>query len=83
MTGYIFLSFCVHVERKRYVTVSAKVPQELKELMDKYGVKSGPVIRSWRAVGEHGLHEVSFSVSLCNEVSLPRLNPGLETRGAL
>ncbi|AHC51998.1 hypothetical protein SUSAZ_08685 [Sulfolobus acidocaldarius SUSAZ] len=28
-----------------YVTVSAKVPRELKELMDKYGIKPGPVIR--------------------------------------
>lgn len=29
----------------RYVTVSAKVPRRLKELMDKYGIKPGPVIR--------------------------------------
>ncbi|ABL78776.1 conserved hypothetical protein [Thermofilum pendens Hrk 5] len=29
----------------KYVTVSAKIPRELKELMDKYGVKPGPVIR--------------------------------------
>ncbi len=28
-----------------YVTVSAKVPRRLKELMDKYGVKPGPIIR--------------------------------------
>ena len=28
-----------------YVTVSAKVPRRLKELLDKYGVKPGPVIR--------------------------------------
>lgn len=29
----------------KYVTVSAKVPRELKELMDKYGIKPGPIIR--------------------------------------
>ena len=28
-----------------YVTVSAKVPRKLKELLDKYGIKPGPVIR--------------------------------------
>ena len=28
-----------------YVTVSAKIPRRLKELMDRYGVKPGPVIR--------------------------------------
>ncbi|RLE59153.1 MAG: hypothetical protein DRJ35_06395 [Thermoprotei archaeon] len=28
-----------------YVTISAKVPRRLKELMDKYGIKPGPVIR--------------------------------------
>jgi hypothetical protein len=28
-----------------YVTVSAKIPRRLKELMDRYGVKAGPVIR--------------------------------------
>ena len=28
-----------------YVTVSAKVPRKLKELLTKYGVKPGPVIR--------------------------------------
>ena len=28
-----------------YVTVSAKIPKRLKELMDKYGIKPGPVIR--------------------------------------
>ena len=28
-----------------YVTVSAKIPCELKELMDKYGIKPGPIIR--------------------------------------
>lgn len=28
-----------------YVTVSAKIPRRLKELLDKYGIKPGPVIR--------------------------------------
>ena len=28
-----------------YVTVSAKIPRKLKELLDKYHVKPGPVIR--------------------------------------
>jgi len=28
-----------------YTTVSAKIPKELKDLMDKYGIKPGPVIR--------------------------------------
>lgn len=28
-----------------YVTVSAKIPKSLKELLDKYGIKPGPVIR--------------------------------------
>ena len=28
-----------------YVTVSAKIPRRLKKLLDKYGVKPGPVIR--------------------------------------
>lgn len=28
-----------------FVTVSAKIPRKLKELIDKYGVKPGPVIR--------------------------------------
>nr|WP_232216688.1 hypothetical protein [Desulfurococcus amylolyticus] len=28
-----------------YVTVSAKIPKRLKELMNKYGIKPGPVIR--------------------------------------
>jgi len=31
--------------RLGYVTVSAKIPRELKELMDKYGIKPGPIIR--------------------------------------
>jgi Mg/Co/Ni transporter MgtE len=29
-----------------YVTVSAKIPRRLKELLNRYGVKPGPVIRS-------------------------------------
>ena len=28
-----------------YVTVSAKIPRKLKELLDRYGVKPSPVIR--------------------------------------
>ena len=28
-----------------YVTVSAKIPRELKELMDRYEIKPGPIIR--------------------------------------
>ena len=28
-----------------YATVSAKVPRRLKELLDKYGIRPGPVIR--------------------------------------
>jgi polyhydroxyalkanoate synthesis regulator phasin len=33
-----------------YVTVSAKIPKKLKELMDRYGIKPGPLIR--RAIEE-------------------------------
>ena len=29
----------------RYVTVSAKIPAELKDMLDKLGIKPGPVIR--------------------------------------
>ena len=29
----------------KYVTVSAKIPRQLKELLDKYGIKPGPIIR--------------------------------------
>ena len=43
-----------------YVTVSAKIPKRLKELLDKYGIKPGPIIR--RALEEevkkHILSEV-------------------------
>ncbi|MEM2021638.1 MAG: hypothetical protein QXP80_05385 [Zestosphaera sp.] len=28
-----------------YVTVSAKIPKRLKELLDRYGIKPSPVIR--------------------------------------
>ena len=28
-----------------YITVSAKIPRKLKELLDLYGVKIGPVVR--------------------------------------
>jgi hypothetical protein len=31
--------------RMSYVTVSAKIPRRLKELLDKYGIRPGPVIR--------------------------------------
>lgn len=28
-----------------YVTISAKIPRRLKELIDRYGIKPGPTIR--------------------------------------
>jgi len=28
-----------------YVTVSAKIPKKLKELLDRYGIKPGPIIK--------------------------------------
>ncbi len=28
-----------------YATVSAKIPKKLKELLDRYGVRPGPIIR--------------------------------------
>ena len=28
-----------------YVTVAAKIPRRLKEFMDRYGIKPGPIIR--------------------------------------
>ena len=28
-----------------YVTVSVKIPKWLKELLDKYGIKPGPIVR--------------------------------------
>jgi|GEM_PF-7047490 len=40
-----------------YVTVSAKIPRRLKELLDKYGIKPGPVIR--RGFSSHmGLYDL-------------------------
>jgi hypothetical protein len=30
---------------KRYVTISAKILRRLKELLDKYDIKPGPIIR--------------------------------------
>lgn len=30
---------------RQYVTISAKIPRRLKELLDKYGIKPGPIIR--------------------------------------
>ena len=32
-------------ENVGYVTVSAKIPRKLKELMDRYGIKPAPIIR--------------------------------------
>ncbi len=29
----------------KYVTISAKIPKELKEMMDQLGIKPGPIIR--------------------------------------
>jgi len=39
-----------------YVTVSAKIPRRLKELLDKYGIKPGPIIR--RALEEEVKNQV-------------------------
>jgi hypothetical protein len=30
---------------RRYITILAKIPRRLKELLDKYGIKPGPIIR--------------------------------------
>jgi polyhydroxyalkanoate synthesis regulator phasin len=30
---------------RQYATISAKIPRRLKELLDKYGIKPGPIIR--------------------------------------
>ena len=35
----------ITVMGSNYVTVSAKIPRRLKELLDKYGIKPGPIIR--------------------------------------
>jgi polyhydroxyalkanoate synthesis regulator phasin len=47
-----------------YVTVSAKIPRKLKELLDRYGIKPGPIIR--RALEEevrkHVLSELEEKV---------------------
>jgi polyhydroxyalkanoate synthesis regulator phasin len=47
-----------------YVTVSAKIPRKLKELLDRYGIKPGPIIR--RALEEevrkHVLNELEEKV---------------------
>lgn len=55
-----------------YVTISAKIPKRLKELIDKYGVRPGPVIR--RALEEevrkHMLKELeSLAMKLAEELS--------------
>ena len=56
----------------RYVTVSAKIPQELKELLYKYGIKPSTVIR--RALEEevkkHVLREIGEKAGrLCEKAS--------------
>lgn len=33
------------VNQMGYATVSAKIPEDLKKLLDEYGIKPGPVIR--------------------------------------
>lgn len=47
-----------------YVTVSAKIPRKLKELLDRYGIKPGPIIR--RALEEevrkHVLNELEEKI---------------------
>jgi len=37
---YLFNSFM-----QDYITVSVKVPRRLKELLDKYGIRPGPLVR--------------------------------------
>lgn len=52
----------------RYVTVSAKIPRELKELLDKYNIKPGPIIR--RALEEEVKKKVLEELeALSKEVS--------------
>ena len=46
----VYIQCVLLVKSMSYVTVSAKIPRRLKELMDKYGIKPGPVIR--RAIEE-------------------------------
>jgi len=43
-----------------YVTVSAKIPRKLKELLDKYGIKPSPIIRKAleEEVKKHILSEI-------------------------
>jgi len=43
-----------------YVTVSAKILRRLKELLDKFGIKPGPVIR--RALEEEVKRRVLFEL---------------------
>lgn len=51
-----------------YVTVSAKIPRELKELLDKYNIKPGPIIR--RALEEEVKKKVLEELeALSKEVS--------------
>jgi polyhydroxyalkanoate synthesis regulator phasin len=55
--------------RMSYVTVSAKIPRRLKELLDKYGIKPGHVIR--RALEEevkrHVLSELEEEARVLSE----------------
>ncbi len=66
----------------RYVTVSAKVPRRLKELMDRFGIKPGPIIR--RALEEEvvkrvlrevedDVKELSTSLSHISDEEIARL----------
>lgn len=43
-----------------YVTVSAKIPRELKKLLDEYGIKPSPIIRKAleEEVKKHMLNEI-------------------------
>lgn len=54
-----------------YVTVSAKIPRRLKELLDRYGIKPGPIIR--RALEE----EVRRRMLMELEERARRLSPRL------
>ncbi|MCD6301066.1 MAG: hypothetical protein J7L82_03235 [Staphylothermus sp.] len=56
-----------------YVTVSAKIPKKLKDLMDKYGIKPGPIIR--RALEE----EVKKRMLEEAEVRLKQILEDLDT----
>ena len=55
------------------MTVSAKIPKKLKDLMDKYGIKPGPIIR--RALEE----EVKKRMLEEAEVRLKQILEDLDT----